>query len=443
MRVRFSVPIIVAAFLAAFWGLGGDLRAQEPSMDELRQEIETKNEEIKKLEEEAEKYRKELETTQERGDTLSAELKRIDRTIQQLRRDINLNETKIKKADLEIRTLAVEITDKEKAVSKLRSGIGGLLRALVEQEQQPLIAALIHENFLSDFLRQFDYFANAQARMLESVERLRSLRQGLSVKKEEAQDKKNEAEYLRGLLASRRAAVNVEKKDRQELLRDTKNKEKEYQELVEDLEERRRALSEEVREIEDKIRVTIDPASLPSKGSGVLGWPLPNVLLGSCWERKIDIKEKINCITQYFGYTSFAKVGGYGGKGHNGLDLRAQVGTPVFATEGGIVKAVGDTDLGCRRASYGKWILIDHPNNLSTLYAHLADISISAGKEVGRGERIGLSGQTGFATGPHLHFAVFATPAVRIESIRSRVCRRLMTLPLAAVSGYLDPLDYL
>ncbi|MBI3273871.1 MAG: M23 family metallopeptidase, partial [Candidatus Colwellbacteria bacterium] len=151
-----------------------------------------------------------------------------------------------------------------------------------------------------------------------------------------------------------------------------------------------------------------------------------------------------------FGYTSFAAAGGYGGKrGHNGIDFRGDTGTPVFSAERGIVEAVGDTDIGCRGASYGKWVLIRHPNNLSTLYAHLSAIIADSGEKVARGDRIGLSGKSGYATGPHLHFGVFAAQAVEIKTIVSRVCGRNMTLPVAGsdpvsgVGGYLNPLDYL
>ncbi|MBI3630851.1 MAG: M23 family metallopeptidase [Candidatus Sungbacteria bacterium] len=204
----------------------------------------------------------------------------------------------------------------------------------------------------------------------------------------------------------------------------------------------RPALADEVRQIEEKIQVTIDPSLLPRKGTGVLGWPLPNISLGTC---RLELKQDAltNCITQFFGYTSFAAIGGYNGKGHNGADFRAEIGTPVLSADDGDVTATGDTDAGCRAASYGKWILIRHPNNLSTLYGHLSLINVSAGQGVKRGEQIGYSGKTGYATGPHLHFSVFATQAVQVQDIRSRVCGRTMTLPVSAINGYLNPLDYL
>ncbi|MDZ4260051.1 MAG: M23 family metallopeptidase, partial [Candidatus Sungbacteria bacterium] len=171
-----------------------------------------------------------------------------------------------------------------------------------------------------------------------------------------------------------------------------------------------------------------------------LGWPLPDVSKLSCFG---SIAAAKNCITQFFGYTQFAASGAYAGKGHNGTDFRADVGTPVFAASNGVVADTGDTDAGCRGASYGKWILVKHTNNLSTIYSHLSQINVSPGDPVSRGTRIALSGKSGYATGPHLHFGLFATQGVSIQSIRSKVCGTLMTLPIAAVNAYLNPLDYL
>ena len=136
-------------------------------------------------------------------------------------------------------------------------------------------------------------------------------------------------------------------------------------------------------------------------------------------------------------------AGGYAGKGHNGIDIRASNGTEILSAESGTVRGVGDTDEVCRRASYGKWILIDHGNNLTTLYAHLSLVKVLPGQAVSRGELIGYSGNSGYATGPHLHFSVFAHEAVEIGNLKSKVCGRIMTLPLSPFNGYLDPLNYL
>jgi len=442
MRLFLPKKYLIAAIMGiAILGLAQTkiVLSQEPSLEELRKEIQAKNEELKKLEEEAQKYREEIAEHQERGRTLKAELSRIERIIEQLRRDIAVTEKTLQRTELEIEALAIEIREKEESLQKFRFGLAELLRLLAERRQDSLVAILLKNRLLSDFFQQFDYFGNLEKKILNSLDLIRELQKNLAEKKAIAEKKKKAEENLKQILDGRHKALAIEKRDRIIILQTTQNEEKRYQKLLKEQEAKIAALADEIREIEEKIQITIDPQSLPAKGSGVLAWPLPQIKLSPC----LSLKELSNCITQFFGYTSFAFIGGYGGKGHNGIDFRASLGTPVFSAEDGTVEGVGDTDIGCQGASYGKWILIRHNNNLSTLYAHLASIEVSPGQKVERGERIGLSGRSGYATGPHLHFSVFASPAVRISSLRSRVCGRLMTLPLAALNGYLNPLDYL
>ena len=435
-----NIVIVVALAAAAFVSV--TVVNAQTVLEELKREIAERNSEIHRLEEEAKKFREEIATRQVQAKTLSGELARIDRTIVQLRREITVTERKIGKEGLEIEALTLEIREKRLAVDRLQAGLGAALRAVSERDHEPLLAVFIKHRRLSEFLRQIDELANFQNKMLGSIDLLRELRAELEVKKAQAEEKKEELEDLKADLRDRRSIREGERRGRNELLVATRSQEKRYQGLLREREERRIALAEEIRGIEEKIRITIDPSLLPSKGRGVLGSPLPRPVLASC-AKNMKEDPQTNCLTQHFGYTSFAAVGGYNGRGHNGTDFRAEVGTPVFASDSGIVTAAGDTDSACRRASYGKWILIRHPNNLSTLYAHLSATGVSAGQEVARGERIGYSGMSGYATGPHLHFSVFATQAVRVESIRSRVCGTTMTVPISAINGYLNPLDYL
>ena len=83
---------------------------------------------------------------------------------------------------------------------------------------------------------------------------------------------------------------------------------------------------------------------------------------------------------------------------HGGVDYRAKVGTPVLATEGGLVV------LAAHHFFAGKNVFVDHGAGLLSMYMHLSRIDVKAGQRVERGERLGLSGATGRVTGPHLHF---------------------------------------
>jgi Peptidase family M23/LysM domain len=101
---------------------------------------------------------------------------------------------------------------------------------------------------------------------------------------------------------------------------------------------------------------------------------------------------------------------------HFGVDFAGAQGNAVFATDAGTVVYSGWNDWG-----YGNLIIIDHGNGWQSLYAHLSQINVGCGQNVGQGDTIGLIGMTGgTSTGPHLHFELMNT-----------------------VYGYVNPLDYL
>ena len=91
---------------------------------------------------------------------------------------------------------------------------------------------------------------------------------------------------------------------------------------------------------------------------------------------------------------------------HAGLDMAVDRGTKVMASAQGTVLATGDYFFN------GKTIFIDHGNGLITMYCHLDRIDVQPGETVGKGQPIGLSGQTGRATGPHLHWSVVLNGAM-------------------------------
>lgn len=96
-------------------------------------------------------------------------------------------------------------------------------------------------------------------------------------------------------------------------------------------------------------------------------------------------------------------VGGitsYFGPSHPlGIDINAPF-VPVSASQGGVVVFAG----GDRCCSYGLYVEVQHAGGYSTRYAHLSEIRVSLGQVVNQGQLLGVSGNTGFSTGPHLHF---------------------------------------
>ena len=85
-------------------------------------------------------------------------------------------------------------------------------------------------------------------------------------------------------------------------------------------------------------------------------------------------------------------------KFHYGVDLAVDEGTAIASFADGTVTAVGES------SSLGKYVIVEHGNGYSTLYAHCSKVTVSSGAAVGKGEKVAEVGQTGMATGPHCHF---------------------------------------
>lgn len=90
--------------------------------------------------------------------------------------------------------------------------------------------------------------------------------------------------------------------------------------------------------------------------------------------------------------------------GHNGVDIAAKKGSPIYAAASG--KAIIVKSNGAWNGGYGNYIVISHPNGVQTLYAHLNGVNIAPGAQVKQGQLIGYMGTTGDSTGVHLHFEV-------------------------------------
>lgn len=107
---------------------------------------------------------------------------------------------------------------------------------------------------------------------------------------------------------------------------------------------------------------------------------------------------------------------------HGGLDFSAPKGDPVRATAAGTVEFAG------RRGGYGKLIVIDHGNGMTTRFGHLSSIGVVKGERITRGALIGKVGSTGRSTGPHLHYEVRRRGQVRDPAHYVRLERRLKPL---------------
>lgn len=133
----------------------------------------------------------------------------------------------------------------------------------------------------------------------------------------------------------------------------------------------------------------LTPGSDTTLGGGALQWPLP--VAGTITSPQGYRTDPITGETSY----------------HSGTDIAVPEGTPILAAADGTVTIANALD--SWGGSYGYYVKIDHGGGLTTLYAHCSSICVTTGQQVKAGEVIAYVGQTGRATGPHLHFEVHSS----------------------------------
>lgn len=406
--------------------------SQAASSAALSAQIESVRREREALVAEQEKLQAELDRVTAEGRSLGTAVKSLDATKKKLAADIKVTQSKISSADLNIRVLENGVSEKERQIVAHRKAIGNALQAISAADSRPITLDLLASANFAEIWRDSSQLAGLSTTLNDEVESLRLTRSALVKQKQEKEKVKAQALSLSKELTGQKVVVEESQKAKERLLAETKSKEAEYQALLAENLARQKQFEEDLYRLESQLNITLDPTKIPAPRHGFLAWPLANIY-----------------VTTRFGSVSGAALRIYASGSHNGVDFRASQGTPVKAVAAGVVSGAGNTDeeRGC--GSYGRWVLINHQNGLSTVYAHLSASLVRSGQEVGVGEVIGYSGGTpgvfgsGYSTGPHLHLGLFATQGVEVRQfVESRGCKNVV-VPIADVRAYLDPLAYL
>jgi murein DD-endopeptidase MepM/ murein hydrolase activator NlpD len=364
--------------------------------------------------------------------TLQSAINQLDLERKKVTAEISRTETLISSTDLEINKLILEIARAERDIASTEDAVAAVIRAQYKAEESTLIELMLRNERLSEFWGIYEAHESVRNTMTAKVAELSSFQSLLTEKRDESEGKRGELSSLRTQYSGQNEVLVNNKAEQAQLLEVTKSEEQGYQQLLSSQKSARDQILAEMRDFESKLQFILDPNTVPIPGTAVFNWPLQNII-----------------ITQYFGGTEFAarNAAVYGGRAyHPGVDFGAPRGTPIFAPLSGTVRATANTDLvpGC--LSWGKWTLIDHANGLTTLYAHQDAINVTPGQRVNTGDVIGYVGNTGFSTGPHLHFTVYAKDGVTVRKFNeiktSTSCGPAST-PVAAIDAYVDPMLYL
>lgn len=413
--------------------------------EEIAARIADQNAKIAQLEKEIAEYERQLVVIGSVKTTLQSEVNRIDVSRKKIGTDISVTENRITEASLEIKELGGEISQKEKSINAGKEAVNLAFQTIYKIGETTLVEHLLTAKGLENAWTTADRERIVQEALRSQIDNLLDTKQELTLDLTETQKKQNQLKNLKRELANQKLVLDQNRKEQATLLADTKNKEATFQTLLAEKQAAKLEFEKQLGDYEAALQYNFNPTSIPKAGSGVLSFPVDPTFLAKCKDRYSTFKNNY-CITQHYGNTAFAQSGAYQGKDHNGIDFGTPTGTKIVSALPGTVTATGNTDAykGCY--SYGKWVLVKHTNGLSTLYAHLSVISVNNGEAVARGGLIGYSGKTGYATGPHLHFTLYASDAVKVVrygDVKAKTNCANATIPVAPTDAYLDPLKYL
>jgi murein DD-endopeptidase MepM/ murein hydrolase activator NlpD len=422
----YSIFLVFIFFLGlVFFAPGPAVLFAQNKVQELQTKITDRNNQIQALEAEIAAYNKEVERVGKEAKTLQNTIKTLDLTQKKVNTDLTLTEKNIDKTSLTIEELGGTIRTTSTQIDSNTEAIRNLINEIYQAEEETPVETFLQYKTFTDLWDSLESLRTVQKQIKFKTDELSDLKVNLADKKTKTEAEKERLKLLQDNLEDQKKIVEYNKQEKARVLTQTKNTEAAYKTLLKQKEAQKAAFEKELFEYESQLRLEVDPNLLPSSRPGVLSWPLDKVI-----------------VTQRFGKTSASKRLYVSGS-HNGADFGAPIGTPVKSALEGVVVGTGNTDAYAGCYSFGKWVMVKHPNGLSTIYAHLSVIKAVEGANVTTGEVIGYSGNTGYSTGPHLHLGVYATQGVRIEKyVNSKGCKEAR-MPLADIKAYLDPFEYL
>lgn len=410
-------------FMAAvFVALHAPLPASAQTKEELQSQVQDTTSQISKLQDEIKKLESQLTTTTAQKQTLQSTVKGLDLQIQKLQKSLTLTQSQIAQKDKDIKVLGSTISTTEDKISTSQSQVATTLRELDRMSEDAMVTALLGQGTLASFFDEAVSVASVRDELQNHIDDLSALKTNLSTSKKTAEQKRQELAALQSDLTDQKQGVSVVRTTQNTLLAQTKSQESQYQALIAQKKAEEASFEAALIKLAQGLGQA-DTTTAPGAQRGVIGWPLATIR-----------------VTQYFGNTSFAASGAYNGQGHNGVDFAASIGTPVKAVLGGTVQEINQGAV--KLCQYGKWVLVKHDNGLTSLYAHLSSISVAKGQRVTAGQTVGLSGDTGYATGPHLHLTLYVSSAV---TFKNYTCNSgaVAFIPIAPLNAYLNPFSYL
>lgn len=349
------------------------IQAAEKEKDKLNQGLT----DIKKMKQELEKSKNNLEQYIVQLDSnlnvVNAKIDELQTTIDQKTLDIEVTTQELNEA--------LEIEENQYEAMKVR------IRFMYEQGDTFYLEALLGADSFGDILNRADYFEDVASYDRKKLEEYMLNRQLIELCKQELELEKE-------LLEEAKLAQEAEQENLEELIEskeqqitayeaDITNKEEAIKQYEDDIAIQTEIITQlEAAVAEEKRKLLEENGQVLTYDGGMFKWPAPSYTR----------------ISSEFGNRTHPTLGVV--LFHNGLDMAAPGGSKILAAYDGKVVAADYS------ATMGNYIMIDHGDNLYTVYMHASALYVSKGDVVIKGEHIAAVGSTGRSTGNHLHFSV-------------------------------------
>lgn len=310
---------------------------------------------------------------QQRVNSVSGQLRQIQTELDSAQGDYNAIKAKLVSTEQQIETNTIIMAKAEKDLASRGKILNKRMRDIYENGQINYLDVLFGARDFGDFTTRMDLLKRVIKQDTTLIAKVKAERELIAQKRAELERDKAAIIELERAAAEKKKLVEVRKQDREKILdkavSDRDSAERAYQEL-----------QETSRQIEQMIRNQSGRSSSSVEATGAMIWPAAGP------------------ITSEYGWRTHPIFGTQ--RYHSGIDIGADYGDTVAAADSGVV--IYSDWMG----GYGKAVIIDHGNGISTLYGHNSELLVSEGQQVRKGQAIARVGSTGYSTGPHLHFEV-------------------------------------
>jgi murein DD-endopeptidase MepM/ murein hydrolase activator NlpD len=393
MRLRGAALCVVAVALvltsAVPSAFAASTSANTAKQTQLKSKIATLKDQVDEASAEEADLLGRLDKANAQKATLNGELDRVNSQIDTVQVGLDDAETQLENvsaqlvaAELKLSAIKVEVT---KAREELRIRA---VRAYVHQPTAVLADVSLELRSQRDLAAQKGYTNAIVQAQKDAVDHLRFLSLQALELQESVASKRDDARISRDKIAGQKATLQRSKDAQLAVVRQVQSQADEQQRLLDEVHSRKvefetqiAALQHQSDSIAALLRGLQSGQGSTVSGHGVLSAPVPGAP-----------------ITSLFGWRVHPIFGDL--RLHTGIDFGVGYGTPIHAAADGVVVSAGPL------GGYGNATIIDHGGSLATLYAHQSQLRVAPGQHVSRGQVIGLSGCSGYCTGPHLHFEV-------------------------------------